>query len=144
MFNRIIKRLYTLDTYLSYQKVILNNIIECSDIIDVLYFFKKSDLLENSKFDLLMGIITYYMSDPSVCYKIFDEKVDAAIPTNLMGQYYFILSCENYLFSESDSVLKGRSKMQKNLLIIAKIRMMYFNIIMLVLYFYMPKLTPKQ
>lgn len=103
LINRVIKKIYNIDTYLSFKSLIENNFKETSQILSVLETNQEIFTPKN-KFQLLSGIVTYYLKDPSVCYKLFDNEIDINLPDDLIGQFYFILSCDDYIKSEKKAI----------------------------------------
>jgi len=110
LFYRIINQIYAFINYSVYTDFIIQNQKECNEVITLLEYLEKSNLIEKIKFEIFKGVVTYYMKDPSVCYRIFRENVNKDSPYELMCQYYSILSCDDYLKSESESILKNAVK----------------------------------
>ncbi len=114
LLYRLINRIYIIDTFLSFQQMINENFEQCLNLLILLDYLDKNESLRMEHYHLYKGIINYYMKDPSICYKIFDEIVDVDDSENLMGQYYYMLSCNNYQFSEKGLVYKYALEKARN------------------------------
>ena len=117
-YKRLISQ-YHIDSYLSFQKFVNNINNQCKLFDDyILYLNNRKEQYDNpERYYLLLGLITYYMGDAYLAYKIFDEKVDEINPKSLIGQYYLIISAIsfheeyssiiNYALKEAEFILQS-------------------------------------
>ncbi len=104
---RIINQIFSFTIFSQHSAFITQNLKECGNIVDLLEFVDKSNMFEKSKFELLKGVITFYMIDPSVCFKIFEENIRESRDNLLISHYYLILASYDYLKSDYNAIVKN-------------------------------------
>lgn len=114
--HRLIEKINISDNFTRNKYLISDNINNYIEIISTLNYIEKEKLVEQSEFLILKGILTYYFNDPRICYNIFNEIINNK--SDLMTEFYYVLSNENYLAGNYESALENAIKKVNRLLII--------------------------